>query len=128
MSDWVLDASAVLALLRSEPGMNVVEQALIDGASISAVNLSEVASKLVDLGMDDASIRETISEIEFAVEPFGAGDAISAGLLRRLTAGAGLALGDRACLSLATRLNLPALTADRAWQGLLPNVEVRTIR
>jgi ribonuclease VapC len=108
--------------------MDVVEQALIDGASISAVNLSEVASKLVDLGMDDASIRATISEIEFALESFDAEDAVSAGLLRRLTAGAGLALGDRACLTLATRLNLPALTADRAWQGLLPNVKVRTIR
>jgi PIN domain nuclease of toxin-antitoxin system len=32
--------------------------------------------------------------------------------------GTPLSLADRLCLALAERLELPVLTADRAWQGL----------
>ena len=40
----------------------------------------------------------------------------------------GLALGDRGCLALASRLSAPVLTADQAWVGLKLDVEVRSIR
>ena len=46
MSSYVLDASALMALFHQEPGSDKVEQAIEDGAAISTVNLSEVASKL----------------------------------------------------------------------------------
>lgn len=46
MSEMVLDASALLALLNVEPGSEVVEKA-IPGAAISAVNLSEVVASTV---------------------------------------------------------------------------------
>ena len=49
------------------------------------------------------------------------------GSLRPLTKGAGLSLGDRACLALAQRLGLPALTTDRAWKDLSLDIEVRVI-
>ena len=42
---WVLDASALLALLRSEPGGDVVAD-LFPHVVISSVNLSEVVAKL----------------------------------------------------------------------------------
>src|SRR5207302_11171531 len=51
----VLDASALLALINSEPGAERVVQAL-PGACISAVNLSEVAGKLVDKGVSEADV------------------------------------------------------------------------
>lgn len=38
--------------------------------------------------------------------------------LRLATRAAGLSLGDRACLALARQLDLPAVTADRLWEGL----------
>ena len=47
MSSWVLDASALLALLNREPGSEKVVAALPD-AVMSSVNLSEVVAKLVD--------------------------------------------------------------------------------
>ena len=46
----VLDASAVLALLQDEPGSDLVEDAIDGGAVISAVNLAEVVTKMVDAG------------------------------------------------------------------------------
>ena len=40
----------------------------------------------------------------------------------------GLSLGDRACLALALKLNLPALTTDRIWENLNLSVQVQVIR
>jgi PIN domain nuclease of toxin-antitoxin system len=54
--------------------------------------------------------------------------ALRAGKLRAAARSRGLSLGDRACLALAQREGLPALTADRAWAGLDIGVEVRLIR
>ena len=42
--------------------------------------------------------------------------AVIAGRLRAVTAEAGLSLGDRFCLALARRDDLPALTADKQWR------------
>jgi len=47
-----LDASAVLAVLISEPGEKKVIPLLSDSA-VSSVNLSEVAAKLLEAGMDE---------------------------------------------------------------------------
>lgn len=55
MSDgprWVLDASALLAFLGDEPGADVVERALEQGAVMSAVNWAEVLSKAAEVGED----------------------------------------------------------------------------
>ncbi len=50
MTTAVLDASAVLALLFSEPGADVVRPRM-RGGLISTVNLAEVLAKLVDKGV-----------------------------------------------------------------------------
>jgi PIN domain nuclease of toxin-antitoxin system len=48
----VLDASALLAFLRDEPGAEVVERALEAGAAIRAANWAEVLSKAAEVGED----------------------------------------------------------------------------
>ena len=116
----VLDASALLAYLRAEPGAQTVVAALGAGASSSAVNLSEVLAKLDEVGIraDDAHrkmVSDGILGSALQVQPFTEADAIAAGQLRVPTRSAGLSTGDRACLALATRLGVPALTADRQW-------------
>jgi PIN domain nuclease of toxin-antitoxin system len=52
------------------------------------------------------------------------------GLLLPATRAAGLSLGDRACLALARRLGVRALTAERRWADVarVAGVEVRLIR
>jgi len=109
----VLDASALLALVYAEPGSDVVG-ALLPNARISAVNLSEVAAKLAEGGMTAPDIHAALDGLGLSVVPFDADLAYAAGLLRAATKAAGLSLGDRACLALAARLGLPALTADAA--------------
>jgi PIN domain nuclease of toxin-antitoxin system len=129
----VLDASALLAHLRDEPGADVVAEAIASGAVISTVNLAEVFSRVADQGDDPAKLAAELTQIGLldgviTVEPFTAADAIDAGRLRPLTRDAGLSLGDRACLALARRLEAPALTADTDWQGVAHGVELRPIR
>jgi ribonuclease VapC len=129
----VLDASALLAHLRDEPGSDVVAEAIASGAVISTVNLAEVFSRVADRGGDPAKLAAELTQSglldgAITVEPFTAADAIDAGRLRPLTRDAGLSLGDRACLALARRLDAPALTADTDWQGAAHGVELRPIR
>ena len=128
MNSSVLDASALLVLLKGEAGSEQVIEAITDGASISAVNFSEVVGKLRDGGMPEEAIHESLDPLELYIVEFDTKLAYAAGLLRVLTKSAGLSLGDRACLALAQHLNLPALTTDRVWKDLLPNVAVQLIR
>lgn len=130
MSSIVVDASAVLALLNSEPGAEIVEQALSAGAVISAVNLSEVVGKLIDVGLGQSEVRQVIGGIGLDVKEFDSVQACESGFLRSqvMSKDLSLSLGDRACMTLATLLGLPVLTADRAWLKLNLPVEVRVIR
>jgi len=129
----VLDASALLAHLNDEPGADLVEDAIVRGAVISAVNLAEVLSKLAEIGEDPGQVSETLWRrgllgANLEVLPLTADDAVLIADLHRKTKPHGLSLGDRACLSLALRLDLPAVTADRSWSRVRVGVKVQTIR
>jgi len=117
-----------MALIQHEPGGDVVSQALDEGATISAVNLSEVIAKLADSGAAEALIRSALARLNVEVVAFDAELAYSAGLLRPLTRQAGLSLGDRACLALARRLAAEVITTDRSWAELGLEVAVRVAR
>jgi len=122
----VLDASALLALLNSEPGAEVVA-AVATRAVMSAVNFSEVVTKLADSGMPAAAIRLVLAGLGLEVMSFDAEQGMTAGLLRVKTRTMGLSLGDRACLALGIFLKLPVLTADQTWIDVA-DVDVRLIR
>jgi ribonuclease VapC len=122
----VLDASALLALLQDEPGAERVAE-LLSGAAMSAVNLSEVVAKLIDHGMPAADVREALDGLPLDVHAFDREAAFAAGELRRITRGAGLSLGDKACLALAARLDVAAVTADRAWAAFADDVAPVTL-
>jgi ribonuclease VapC len=123
----VLEASALLALLFAEPGAETVAEVIADGAVMSSVNLSEVATLLVRHGQDPSKTLLPVLE-QVSVEAFTVDDALAAAALSPRAAPNGLSLADRACLALAKRLNAPAVTADRAWSQLDINVAVHLIR
>lgn len=123
----VLDASALLALLRSEPGAEAVEQ-LLDRAAISTVNWAEVSQRWLAHGVDVTDLRVDVEALGLRIVPFSVEDAENAAALWSSTRAMGLSLGDRACLGLARRLDVPAFTADRAWLGADLDVEIRPIR
>ncbi|SOE00420.1 type II toxin-antitoxin system VapC family toxin [Caenispirillum bisanense] len=129
MSDVVLDASALLALLDREPGYEAVA-AVMPGALLSTVNLSEVLGKLVDRGVPVAVAARVAEAVGATVVDLDTETAVEAAALRQATRGAGLSLGDRACLALARQRGLPALTTDAAWERVASavGVDVRNIR
>ena len=127
MTDVVVDASAIIALLRREKGAEIVAGA-ISAAVVSAVNLAEVATWLLDSGVEDDRVRGALDRMELDVSPFDREAAFEAASLRQLTRDKGLSLGDRACLTLARQLGLPVLTADRRWAEVDVGVDVRLIR
>ena len=122
MSSWVLDASALLALLNRELGSEKVVAALPD-AVMSSVNLSEVVAKWVDQGRAETEIRSYLDALGLVIVPFDVEMAYRSGGLRSRTRSAGLSFGDRACLALAESLDVPALTSDRAWASLDLNIK-----
>jgi ribonuclease VapC len=62
------------------------------------------------------------------IEGMTAADCVEVARLRSTTMRQGLSLADRACLALAARLGVPALTTDRAWADAGVDVEVQLIR
>ena len=123
----VLDASAVLAWMYQQNGSERVRAAL-PGAQLSAVNLAEVLAKVAEAGGDPSATARDLGALGVTVHPLSAEDAVRSGALRPLTRGAGLSLGDRACLALATRLGMGVLSADRAWVGVDVGVEIEVLR
>lgn len=127
MSDVVLDASAVLALLQDEPGSDIVARSL-PGAALSAVNLSEVVAKLTELGLSEADVHAALQGLGLVIHSFEDEMAYATGLLRSRPKSLRLSLGDRAALALGRRLSALVLTTDRAWRGLHLGVKVKVIR
>ena len=125
----VLDASAVLALIFAEPGGDQVEEHL-PGAARSAVNIAEVATRLLARGMPEDTISTIIGSLQLSIRPFDHQQAMATARLHPTTRSAGLSLGDRACLALAGTLQCPALTTDQAWNAVANDigVTVRMIR
>lgn len=124
----VLDASALLAYLKLEPGWETVDGVVDEGAAVSTVNLAEVYTKIASQGVEPEAIRARLRALGVALVAFTEEDAVGAAAIYPRTRAFGLSLGDRACLSLASRLQLPVLTADRVWEKLNVGVEVRLLR
>lgn len=124
---YVLDASALLALLYREPGSDDIESRL-DGSLLSTVNLTEVLQKASAAGLDPDEILGLIRAM-VSIVPFDDAMALEAARLWRTTKSLGLSLADRACLALTVQSNGIAVTTDRDWAQLtLPGVRVHVVQ
>jgi PIN domain nuclease of toxin-antitoxin system len=128
MGKSVLDASALLALIRNEPGAKIVEE-LLGKIIMSSVNVAEVAGILLDSDMSEQEAQEAIEPFVDSIVDFDLDHAIACASLKKTTKHLGLSLGDRACIALGIKLELPIYTADKIWQELkLEKTKIKVIR
>jgi ribonuclease VapC len=127
----VLDSSAILAGLYGEPGAAAVIEVLASDefeVLVSAVNLCEVVTKLVQAGASASQISASTDQLHAHCVEFDSLQAVAAGEMVTKTQSLGLSLGDRACLSLAASRGANAWTTDSAWKKLNLGVKVRLLR
>jgi PIN domain nuclease of toxin-antitoxin system len=116
---YVMDASALLALMQGERGGDVVNALIVEHECVaSSVNIVEVGTRLVDKGLAPAHLARTLKELDVQTIDFDLEQALLSASLRMTTRQAGLSLGDRACLALAQLMKGTAVTSDSAWQDV----------
>jgi PIN domain nuclease of toxin-antitoxin system len=123
----VLDASALVALWKKEPGWERVSLE-IPVSAVSAANLAEALSKLTEDGGNPEVMADDFAKSGCKIVPVSAEQAVACAKLRLVTRRFGLSLGDRLCLALAIERNCPVLTADRNWNKLSLGIPVQLIR
>lgn len=130
----ILDASAILAYLHKERGVEIVNQALDRGPCwASAVNVCEVLGKLYEQGVSSPEAEAAINELELTIMEFDLQMARLAASYRLRTKSIGASLGDRACLALAPRaiqkgFTPVVYTADQSWTKIKWPFKIALIR
>lgn len=116
---YVLDATALLVLARGERGAAAVADYLDTyPCVVCAINLAEVGSKLIDLGLPEAELPRALKQLNVEVVDVGYEHALRTSALRAQTSAYALSLGARSCLALAQQLGGIAVTTDPTWQAL----------
>ena len=124
---FVLDTSALLAMMQDAPGGSLVGVKLHHSA-ISALNLSEVLDYCNQHEIPIEGMVKDLCALGLKIHPFSAEDATAVAKITSKLGPPILSLGDRACLVLASQLGIPALTADRSWKDLDLGIEIRLLR
>lgn len=120
---YVLDASALLALLFREPGADRVNENL-NTSYIGSVNLAEVATVIARRSGDTIRYRAAIEALAIPILQFDTALAFDAGALWPVTRKAGSSLEDRCALALARRLDAVLVTSDAQLLAIAPAVGV----
>ena len=123
---FLLDASALLALLHREPGWDAVA-ALLPTSATSSVNWSEVLQKAGSRDVDVTELGADLRQLGVELLDFGPEEAEAAARLW-LAGWTSLSFADRACLATAQVRGWPAVTADREWAALGLPVVIDSIR
>lgn len=126
MARVVLDATAILALLGEETGADTV-RAHVDEAIVSAVSVAEVLETQMRHGVPGKLAADRLEAMPWRVVAFDALQARLASALAPAVREVGLGFGERASLALAQLLDLPVLTADRAWARLKLDILIQVI-
>lgn len=127
MTSAVLDASALLAVLNSEPGADIVAAVLHD-AVISSVNYSEVLKKTIERKGSPEQVAHIIRDLAVAIIPFDAAHAEATAALYPDTKPFGLSLADRTCLALGLQRRATVFTTDSKWKLVKVSLKVKLIR
>ena len=124
---YVLDSSAVIALVRREQGWEKV-QAALEHSVISAVSLTESMTKLIRQGGESRLVERLLRALGLEVIPWDEELAWASRDLCPLAWTNGISFADRACLTLARHLDLSAMTADSEWKKAGHGIQVTLFR
>jgi PIN domain nuclease of toxin-antitoxin system len=128
MNRVVFDVSALLALIQEEKGAEIIRP-LLKCSVISSVNVAESLTVLQRLGIAPEEAMISISDMIRDIIPFDLEQAGRVAELHFQGQHRTLSLGDRACIALGIKLQLPIYTADKIWAQLqLNNADIRLIR
>lgn len=118
----LLDASALIALFRREPGYPEVHRALSGrSCAVSSVTLTELEGKLVGRGdYTHGQVQASWGRLAPFVPElvFDAECRTRAAFYYARKSPYGLSLGDAACFGTAERHGLNVLTAEQGWAGV----------
>jgi ribonuclease VapC len=101
---------------------------IIRAAGERAVAAYQTFFDVIEHGKVLEAVSYQIERLRIPVLPFDAEQAQLAASLCKATRLFGLSLGDRACLCLALKLSVTALTTERDWGKCGLNVEIVNIR
>jgi PIN domain nuclease of toxin-antitoxin system len=128
LSEYVLDASALIALVNKEPGADKVRP-MMPHAVISAVNFCETVQRLRrGGGMPLEAVTAALTPLISRPIPFDESLAYIAASIHERTRANGLSFGDCACLALALSRGAPAVTTEEEWLKCEVGVKVIKIR
>jgi ribonuclease VapC len=126
--EYLLDASALLAIIFQERGGIVVE-GLIAKAAIHTFTIAEVVTTILRQGIPDPEA--LIAGLEIEIMPnLSLDEAVKAAQMHSATRSHGLSMGDCLCLSMAESKGWTAVTADRVWPDAMKGwgIQVLCIR
>lgn len=124
----VMDASAILAILRGELGCDYVQELLdSEECAISSVNMAEVGSKLIDYGLPPEEFPRIARQLQIDIIDFNTEQSIQSAQIRKITRSAGLSLGDRACVALTQLMQGCVVTSDRAWLDITETTQIKVL-
>ncbi len=124
----VLDASALLALIQNERGADVIKP-LLKKSVMSTINVAEVLTALQRIEIQPKDAIVSICGMIRELIPFDVEQAQCAAELQSYVRHKGLSLGNRACIALGQKLQVPVYTADKIWGELqLDTITINVIR
>lgn len=140
----VLDASAIVALVLRENGVDVITRIITSGVAITTPtglaealitcrrkgyrgSRDELAASLMELGLEVVPmVEEDGVEMAFLLE---CSDNLATGGGPQTGEVGKLSLGDAACLAVAHRLGLTAVVSDGTWEVLnVPGLAIQPFR
>ncbi len=121
---YIMDASAVISVINNEPHIPELPFMFVD-AIISTINLAEALTVIVRiLNVEVDLIWSELSNVVPHHYPIDDELTYEVVKMAHVAKKYGLSMGDRYCLALARKLQLPIYTGDRIWKQLETQLDV----
>jgi PIN domain nuclease of toxin-antitoxin system len=126
----IFDSSAVLAILNGEPGAHQLELLLdTQPCALPRTCASDVVARLMRDGMNVATARGYVNELELIELPFDVETCDATAQLEHRTRSTGTSFVDRSCIATGIVHDSLVVSTDRDWAKLdIPEADIRLVR